>query len=366
MGGTKITQAKAAFNSMVGSLRSIDTFNVIAFDTSVSSLWIEPHSASETNIADAQSWIQSLSASGGTNFHGAAISGLETFSEGANAKAMLILSDGQPIAGEIQDTLGILAAISEANTLGVSIATVAFGSDADENLMANIAAQNNGFFEFIEPNEDASSQLIDFYKTFSTPVADNYDIDFSGATEVISLSPLGESPFLNGSEIVVSGRYIEGMTVTTSIDYVTGQENYTDTIGPASIENEHVEFIWAQQRISFLLDQVSQHGENETLRKQIVDIGMQYGIAISGYTAMVLTAYDDAEPTEETPDETIQSTTPPPATGTYTYPPVTATGTAGYAAAPPAADMTLASTASFFGLFAIVTIVLLISKYRRS
>ena len=366
MGGTKIAQAKDAFNSMVGSLRSIDTFNVIAFDTSVSSLWIEPHSASETNIAAAQSWIQGLNANGGTNFHGAAISGLETFSEGANAKAMLILSDGQPTAGEIQDTPGILAAISEANTLGVSIASVAFGSDADEKLMANIAAQNDGFFEFIEPNEDASSKLIDFYKTFSVPVADNYDIDFSGAIEVISLSPLGESPFLNGSEIVVSGRYIEGMTVTTSIDYVTGQENYTDTIGAASVENEHVEFIWAQQRISFLLDQVSQHGENETLRMQIVNVGMQYGIAISGYTAMVLTAYDDAEPTEETPDETIQSTTPPPIASTYSNPPVTATGTAGYAADPAATDMILASTASFFGLFAIVTIVLLISKYRRS
>ncbi len=367
MGGTKITQAKAAFNSMVASLRSIDIFNVIAFDTTVSSLWIEPHSASESNTAEAQSWIQTLSANGGTNFHGAAIRGLETFSEGANAKAMLILSDGQPTAGDIQDAPGILAAISEANTLGVSIATVAFGSDADENLMANIATQNDGFFEFIEPNEDASSKLLEFYKTFSTPVADNYDIDFSGAIEVTSLSPLGESPFLNGSEIVVSGRYIEGMTVTTSIDYVTGPETYTDTIGAASNENEHVEFIWAQQRISYLLDQVSQLGENETLRNQIVDIGMEYGIAISGYTAMVLTAYDDAEPTEETPDETTQSTAQPPATGTYSNPQTTATQTGVLAAtpAPPAMAMTLAGPIFFFGLFGIVIIVLLISKYRR-
>ncbi|MFW9982387.1 MAG: VWA domain-containing protein [Candidatus Thorarchaeota archaeon] len=365
MYGTKITQAKTAFNAMVGGLRSIDIFNVIAFDTEVRSLWTEPHSGSEANIDEAQDWIQALSASGGTNFHGAAIEGLDTFTEGANAKAMLILSDGQPTAGVIQDTQGILTAISEANILSVSIATVAFGEDADENLMANIAAQNDGFFEFIEPDEEASSNLLDFYKIFSVPVADNYDIDFSGALEVLSLSPLEESVFLNGTEIIVAGRYIEGMTVTTSIDYVTGPVVYTDTIGAASHVNEHVEFIWAQQRISFLLDQVAQGGDSETLRNQIVNIGMQYGIAIADYTAIVLTAYDD-ESSDEVPHDDDGS-------GTldgdpyYTPPAYTATPPATIATAPAEAmDPSLMSPVFFYGLIGTILIVLLLSKFRRS
>jgi Ca-activated chloride channel family protein len=292
MGGLKIEQAKTAFNSMIGTLLSQDLFNIVAFDNEISILWDEPHSASANNIGEAQDWVQSISSGGSTNFHGAALTGLATFTPGDNVKAMLILSDGLPTAGEIQDTPGILSAISEANTLDVSISTVAFGSDSDENLMANIAAQNDGYFVFIEPSEDASTELLDFYGVFSTPIADDYSIVFNGAIEVISLSPLDESPFFNGTEIIVAGRYTEGMTVTTSIDYVTGTETYEDTVGVATQDKPHVEKIWAQQRVSYLLRQASLQGDNDTLRNEIVQLGMYYGIAIAGYTAMVLTAYD--------------------------------------------------------------------------
>ncbi len=358
MSGIKIQQAKIAFNTMIGGLRTIDTFNVIAFDHEILTLWDEPHSGSTSNIEQAQNWISSISARGSTNFHGAAIKGLETFTEGANAKAMLILSDGLPTAGEIQTPSGILSAISESNTLDISIATVAFGSDSDENLLANIATQNNGFFVFIEPGEDASTELLDFYRIFSTPIADDYEIDFSGALEVISLSPLRESAFFNGTEIVVSGRYMEELTVTTSIDYITGTETYTNTIGSATQEYKHIEFIWAQQRINYLLKLIGIYGENETLRNQITRIGMEYGIAVGGYTAMVLTAYD-ASSLEEDP------------VGDYTYPsapPPAATNIPTQAAPPPAAfdaTLSISSSSILFGAFGLVVIVLLVSRNRR-
>ena len=292
MSGLKIEQAKTAFNAMIGTLLSQDLFNVVAFNDGIDILWNEPHSASANNINTAQSWVQSISAGGSTNFHGAAMIGLDTFTEGDNVKAMLILSDGLPTAGNIQDTPGILAAVSEANTLDVSISTVAFGSDSDENLMANIAAQNDGYFVFIEPSEDASTELLAFYGVFSTPIADDYSIDFEGAIEVLSLSPLDESPFFNGTEVIVAGRYLEGMTVTTSIDYVTGFEMYSDTVGSPAHDKPHVEHIWAQQKISFLVRQASFDGDNDILRDEIVSLGMYYGIAVADYTAMVLTAYD--------------------------------------------------------------------------
>jgi hypothetical protein len=90
------------------------------------------------------------------------------------------------------------------------------------------------------------------------------------------------------------------MTVTTSIDYVTGTETYVDTVGIAMPDKPHVEHIWAQQTVSYLLRQASMYGENDTLRNEIVQLGMYYGIAIAGYTAMVLTAYDASSTGEGT------------------------------------------------------------------
>jgi Ca-activated chloride channel family protein len=349
MRGLKIEQAKTAFNSMIGTLLSQDLFNVVAFDTEISILWDEPHSASASSIDEAQDWVQSISAGGSTNFHGAAITGLETFNPGDNVKAMLILSDGLPTAGDIQDTPGILSAISEANTLDVSISTVAFGSDSDENLMANIAAQNDGYFVFIEPSEDASTELLDFYRLFSTPIADDYSIVFDGAIEVLSLSPLDESPFFNGTEVVVAGRYFEGMTVTTSIDYVTGTETYVDTVGIAMQDKPHIEHIWAQQRVSYLLRQASLHGENDTLRHEIVQLGMYYGIAIAGYTAIVLTAYD-------------------PSAGEGIFDAIYPSTTNAYRGQPPALEASsgVMLLPILFSGIGLVAIVLLISKFRRS
>ena len=352
MSGLKIEQAKTAFNSMIGTLLSQDLFNVVAFDNEISILWDEPHSASASNIEDAQDWVQLISAGGSTNFHGAAITGLATFNPGDNVKAMLILSDGLPTAGAIQDTPSILSAISEANTLDVSISAVAFGSDSDENLMANTAAQNDGYFVFIEPSEDASTELLDFYGVFSTPIADDYSIVFDGAIEVISLSPLDESPFFNGTEVIVAGRYVEGMTVTTSIDYVTGTETYVDTVGIAMQDKPHVEHIWAQQRVSYLLRQASLHGENDTLRNEIVQLGMYYGIAIAGYTAMVLTAYDASSTGEGTLD------------GFYGYVPTTTTGSPAQLPADFLMGSTMLVPILLIGI-GLVVIVLLISKFRR-
>ncbi|MHA1963845.1 MAG: vWA domain-containing protein [Candidatus Thorarchaeota archaeon] len=353
MSGLKIEQAKTAFNAMIGTLLSHDLFNIVSFDNEISILWDEPHSASANNIDEAQSWVQTISAGGSTNFHGAAMTGLGTFTTGDNVKAMLILSDGLPTAGEIQDTPGILAAISEANTLDVSISTVAFGSDSDENLMANIAAQNDGYFVFIEPSEDASTELLDFYGVFSTPIADDYSIDFDGAIEILSLSPLDESPFFNGTEVIVAGRYIEGMTVTTTIDYVTGTETYTDTVGSPASDKQHVEQIWAQQKISYLLRQASIQQENETLRNKIVSLGMYYGIAIADYTAMVLTAYD-ASSAEEGDRGSFLVGAP--------------TVAAPYPNPPPGnfqSAITLGPVGLLIGAAGIFVIVLLISRFRR-
>ncbi|MCK5266189.1 MAG: VWA domain-containing protein, partial [Candidatus Thorarchaeota archaeon] len=253
MGGTKIEQARTAFNSMIETLLPNDLFNVVAFDNEILTLWVEPHSASATSIEEAQTWVSNIQPGGSTNFHGAMMAGLETMTTGDNVKAILMLSDGLPTAGDITSTSGILTAVEEANDLGVSISTVAFGSDSDENLMANMAVQNDGFFVFIQPTSDAAAELVEFYYEFATPIAESYSIEFGGVLDMSTLRPLEESPFFNGSEIIVCGRYDTSMSVYTSIDYPDGTETYTNTATTASTENAHIEKIWAQHRITYLL-----------------------------------------------------------------------------------------------------------------
>ncbi|TFF92713.1 VWA domain-containing protein, partial [Candidatus Thorarchaeota archaeon] len=295
MSGTPIEQAKIAFSAMVDDMRQDDLFNVIEFDDEVRSLWVEPHQASGSAKTEAKSWINGLTADGSTNFYGAVVEGLDMFTSGDSTKVMLVLSDGQPTSGYSTNPDAILSAAAEANDQGVSVSTVAFGSGADEGLMANLAAENNGFFAIIQPYDDAATRLMDFYRLFSTPIADSYDIDFTGASEVNSLQPLEDTPFFNGTEVVVTGRYEESISIDTWIDYSTGPEQYSNTHGTGDTDKPHIERLWAQQRISYLLRQMTLEGESDVLRDEVIGLAMTYGLVVEGYTALILTAYEVTE-----------------------------------------------------------------------
>ncbi|GAI50884.1 unnamed protein product, partial [marine sediment metagenome] len=238
---------------------------VVAFETEVSTLWDEPHIASDTFKQEAKDWVSSLVAGGSTNFHDACITGLETFTEANAANVMLVLSDGEPTAGPITSTPELLIAISEANSKKVSISAVAFGYGADEGLMANMASQNNGFFTFIQTDEEATTKIIDFYKQFATPIASGYSIHIEGAYLTASLVPLKDSPFFNGSEVLLSGLYETSISIETTIHYAS-DEIYSNYATDASIVYPYVESIWAQHRLSYLLNQVLLEGDTNVLR----------------------------------------------------------------------------------------------------
>ncbi|MCK4845869.1 MAG: VWA domain-containing protein, partial [Candidatus Heimdallarchaeota archaeon] len=340
---------------------------VVAFETDVSTLWDEPHIASETFKQEAKDWVNSLEAGGSTNFHDACITGLGTFTEANAANVMLVLSDGEPTAGPITDTPGILTAVSEANTKKVSISAVAFGYGADEGLMANLASQNNGFFVFIQTDDDAATKLLEFYKNFGIPIASGYSIHIEGAYLTASLVPLKDSPFFNGSEVLLTGLYDTALSINTTILYAIGPEIYYNIATDPSTIYPYVESIWAQHRLSYLLNQVLLEGETDTLKAQIISLALQYGLVVKGYTAIILT-------TLEEPDETIVTTTT--TDGDWYYDPTytTMTSAVTYTGITSTTDVTsqintegrITEESSFQPLFALLSLfVLVILPIRR-
>ena len=68
----------------------------------------------------------------------------------------------------------------------------------------------------------------------------------------------------------------------------------------------YVESIWAQHRLSYLLNQVLLEGDTNVLRAQIISLALQYGLVVKGYTAIILTTLDDPEePSEEATTTTL-------------------------------------------------------------
>ncbi|MGY5873845.1 MAG: hypothetical protein RTV72_16475, partial [Candidatus Thorarchaeota archaeon] len=182
-------------------------------------------------------------------------------------------------------------------------------------------------------------------------------------------------PFFNGSEIIVCGRYEASMSVLTTIDYPSGTETYTNTATTASTDKEHVEKIWAQHRISYLLRIVQLEGETPSLRDEIVCLGMQYGIIVEGYTALLITT-DYLEETTTTSTDTVTGTystnypatctTAPATTSPYTGVTVTDAGTDTAGGAVPTFDASLAISGPIAFSFILGGLIVIVLWRRRT
>ena len=235
--------------------------------------------------------MANLESGGSTNFYGGALTGLNSFIEDEMPKIMLLLSDGQPNTGTYTTSETIGPAIMEVNSLGVSISTIAFTSSVDLDFMGNIASDNGGYFTYITPDSDSASDIFEFYASLSTQGMQEYDITISGATDFAHFKPLTDAFLINGTEIVMTGRFSSQIAITTILYYEEQTENYYNSDLTPGTDHVHVEKLWAQQRISYLLNLINLG--DTSFEEEVVQLGMYYGLVIKGYTAMIITTDDE-------------------------------------------------------------------------
>jgi Ca-activated chloride channel family protein len=316
MGGTKMTQAKAAFISMMETLQSGDLFNVISFDDQIESVWTEPHAADTNSITTASNWVNGLDARGSTDINGALLTALDMFQATGTVKIIAFLSDGQPSTG-IPGNDNILGNVLP-KTEGISIYSISFGSATNEGLMANLAYKTAGQFTVILENQDAVQQMEAFYANFELPIALGVAMALVNTTDVYPNPETLTGALFNGSETLITGRFDHTMEIETTIKLSTGNQVYTNTVTQSG-NNPQVEQIWAYNLINQLLKLLIINPQNAAYTKQLLDIALTYGIVVPGYTAMIIVVEQVDVPVETT---TTTDTGTGSSTSTYPQPPV--------------------------------------------
>lgn len=136
MAGQKIEICKSAALASAELLTNKDYIAVYAFDSQVHEIVPMTKVTSISNIA---SQIKQLSAGGGTNIYPGMVKAREELGRTkAKIKHMIVLTDGQT-TGE-----GYQALASQCHAEGITISTVAIGSDAQIGLLQSIAAAGGG------------------------------------------------------------------------------------------------------------------------------------------------------------------------------------------------------------------------------
>jgi uncharacterized protein YegL len=140
---TKLGKAKKELMPSIRGLSEDTYFTIIIFENDVKKWRKELVQATSANKNLAIAYLESLNSGGGTNISDA----LEEAFGIQGTETVFLLSDGEPTAGKITSTDGIIAKTETWNSnKKVIIHTIGLGEDCDKEFMKKLAASNSGQF----------------------------------------------------------------------------------------------------------------------------------------------------------------------------------------------------------------------------
>ena len=155
MSGQPLRTVKEAAMQLVDQLREGDRLSVIAFDHKAKV--IVPNQA-VTDIAQIKAQINRLEAAGGTCIDDGIKLGLEELANnpGQRSSQVFMLTDGENEHGDNGRCLEIAKVAAE---YGVTLSTLGFGENWNQDVLEQIADAANGSLAFIEAPDDALTEF---------------------------------------------------------------------------------------------------------------------------------------------------------------------------------------------------------------
>jgi Ca-activated chloride channel family protein len=291
MQGEKIEQAREALKFCINGLSKEDRFEIITFSSSINNFQRELKNAGQDEIENARYFINNLDANGGTNINEAMLTALK-LKAGPDGRPtnIVFLTDGLPTEGE-QDINNILDNIKKADKDFIRIFSFGVGYDVNTFLLDKIASDSHGSANYVKPGENIEREISTLFAKISSPVLTDPEIDFADAN-VYDVYPQKLPDIFQGQSVIVVGRYRNPGNVKITLSGKQGSTTrkfeYNMSFERRESENDFVDNIWANRKVSHLLTQIRFNGENKELVESVKALGEEYGI-VTPYTSYLVT-----------------------------------------------------------------------------
>lgn len=162
MSGAKIDSMRSAAETFLKQMNDEDYLTLISFSTAIS-VRIQNKKVKDSR-SDAVTVVRGLKADGNTALYDAIAEGANQIKRSTTpfrANVMIVLTDGQDTSSRTYRYDSALINVATANS--TSLYTVAYGKDADSNILGGLARQSNGnFYQGTEAN------IASIYQDMST------------------------------------------------------------------------------------------------------------------------------------------------------------------------------------------------------
>jgi Ca-activated chloride channel homolog len=298
-GDNKIQQARESLKFILGNLNPEDRFSLVSYNDGVDVHFTELAAASAENVAKAKDVAERMEAMGGTNIHEALAQSMKLLAGDRKGRPgyVIFVTDGLPTmgntnAGEIVDHT------TKANTTKARIVALGVGYDVNVKLLDRLAEANQGFTDYVKPNEALEVKISALYTKIKNPLMTDLKITVPGVT-LRDHYPRTFGDLFDGMQLTVVGRFdakdVEKLTGRKATLLVTGNYQgkergfeYPVTFkapGKNSLDG-YIERLWAVRRVGFLLDEIQLRGESKELSDEIIRLSRTYGI-MTPYTAFL-------------------------------------------------------------------------------
>jgi len=290
MSGEKIEQAKGALVQLLATLREGDRFRLVAFSSSVRRYRSEWTPVSTDARRDAEQWIRSLEAEGGTNIAGALTEAFSAAPAAGTLGVVVFLTDGLPTIGDSDPEH--IADGAEHNRGAFRVFAFGIGYDVNTYLLDRLTERARGVTAYVRPGADLEATVGDLASKIASPVLTDLALSAGSGLEVYDVEPEHLPDLFAGDEMVVFGRYRGVGSGEWSIA-VRGQrggheERFNTTASDReSADARYIEQLWAARKAGSLSQEIRLHGQNPEIMRELRELALRYGI-LTEYTSYLV------------------------------------------------------------------------------
>jgi Ca-activated chloride channel homolog len=290
MSGEKIQQAKSALTQLLGTLREGDRFRLVAFSGGVRRYAQGWTGVTADTRRDAEAWIRSLEAEGGTNIAGALTEAFAQSPAEQSLGVVVFLTDGQASTGETDPER--IAASAEQDRGKFRVFSFGVGDDVNTYLLDRLTERARGTTEYIRPGENIERAVGTLAAKVASPVLTDVTIAAGSGIELYDVQPGNLPDLFAGDEMVVLGRY-RGVgsgewSVTVQGRRNGRQEEFRTTVGErANDDARYIEQLWAARKAGALSRDIRLRGQTRELMDALKQLALRYGI-LTEYTSYLV------------------------------------------------------------------------------
>ncbi|OOZ36888.1 marine proteobacterial sortase target protein [Solemya velesiana gill symbiont] len=291
MHGASMGQAKAALKMALSRLAPDDRFNIIQFNSSTQALFGRAVGASPRNLARAEDYVDSLTASGGTEMLPALRRALTGEKELDRLRQVVFMTDGS-VGNEAQ-----LFEVIEQKLGASRLFTVGIGSAPNSFFMTRAARLGRGSFTYIGKVSEVRSKMKALFNKLESPVLADVEIDW-GEDVQVDMWPRRIPDLYMGEPLVLAVKgEVDGKTVV--IRGRSGDKPWQQRVtlhGGGS--RGGIRLLWARKKIADLMDQKARGRTEDEVRHEVLVVALGHKL-VSKYTSLVAVDKTPSRPLDQ-------------------------------------------------------------------